>query len=481
MGSNIVFDRAALLPSVRKFFLRRNFSGEILSNAAGKKKGEGTTMINIPTGYTTNCEGVTRREFIRIGALSFMGLSLPAFLRARAASAQTSQRDVNCILLWMNGGPSHIDTFDPKPHAPQEIRGPFGAIKTNVPGIEICEHLPKLAQQQDKFSIIRSLTSPDSGHETATSYLLSGYKFNRSLTYPAYGSVVAREKGFQNGMPPYVLFGGLPFGYGGGGYMGDIYNPFQVSGDPNAASFSVRDVTPPAGVNLARIANRRDMLEIVDTFQRDTETAAKQVQTMDKFYERAYDLVTSPIAKKAFNLSLEPDKLRDEYGRHSFGQSCLMARRLIEAGVRFVTINMGGWDTHTDNFNALKNSRLPQVDSAYSALLKDLHQRGMLDSTLVIWMGEFGRTPKINNSAGRDHWGLSTVVCLGGGGIKTGMVYGRSDERAEGPADKACRVEDLAATIYRALGIDYRKEYREPQGRPVKINYDGEVLEELLG
>jgi hypothetical protein len=437
-------------------------------------------MINVPTGYTTNCEGVTRREFIRIGALGFMGMSLPALLRQQSASAETAKKDVNCILLWMNGGPSHIDTFDPKPNAPQEIRGPFGVIKTNVPGVEICEHLPKLAQQQDKYSIIRSMTSPDSGHETATSYLLSGYKFNRSLTYPSFGSVVAREKGFQNGMPPYVLFGGLPFGVGGGGYMGDIYNPFQVTGDPSSPSFTVRDVTPPQGVNLARIANRRTMLEVVDTFQKNAETAAKQIQTMDKFYERAYDLVTSPIAKKAFNLSAESDKLRDEYGRNSFGQSCLLSRRLLEAGVRLVTINLGGWDTHTDNFTSLKNSRLPIVDSGYSTLLKDLHQRGMLDNTLVIWMGEFGRTPKINNSAGRDHWGLSTVVTIGGGGIKTGMVYGSSNERAENPADKSCRFEDVAATIYKALEIDFHKEYHEPQGRPIKINYDGEVLEELL-
>jgi hypothetical protein len=273
---------------------------------------------------------------------------------------------------------------------------------------------------------------------------------------------------------------GLPFNHGYGGYMGAIYNPFLINGDPNDQNFSVRDVAPPNGVDVVRLERRQLLRDALDNWQRGKESAPKATQTMDEFYHRAYSLVTSPEAKKAFNLKEEKDEVRAEYGRNHFGQSCLLARRLVEAGVRCVTINMGGWDTHTDNFTSLKGSLLPQVDGGYSALLKDLHQRGMLDTTLVIWMGEFGRTPVINASAGRDHWAGSTVVCMGGGGIKTGMAVGSSNERAEQPKDRPIRVEDVAATIYHALGIDTEKEYISPEERPIKINYDGTVVPEIV-
>lgn len=436
------------------------------------------------------CDGIKRRDLLQIGALTALGLSLPGWLRARAAQAastapgspppKTAKQDVACILLFMEGGPSHLDTFDPKPDAPQEIRGPFKAIRTNVTGVYLSEHLPKLAGQMDKFSILRSVTSPDGNHETATHYLLSGYPFTPSVSYPAYGSVIARERGYRNALPPYVIMGGLPFGYGGAGYMGAVYNPFNIGGDPNRKEFSVRDVTPPSGITLERVDRRRAMLAALDTFQRNVETAAESLRTMDQFYERAYSLMTSPLAKKAFNLAEEPETLRDEYGRHTFGQSCLLARRLVEAGVQFVTINSGGWDTHENNFTALEKTRLPQLDQGYAALLKDLHQRGMLDRTLVVWMGEFGRTPKVNASAGRDHWPYAMCVCMGGGGVKTGIVVGETNERAEHPKERPIRVEDVAATIYHALGIDYHKEYESPQNRPLKINYDGEPVKELL-
>jgi hypothetical protein len=442
-----------------------------------------------------NCEGFSRRDVLQIGALSALGLTLPDLLRARAeaavitkpgtsafrdAPAPKAKRDVACILLWMEGGPSHIDTFDPKPQAPQEYRGDFAAIPTNVKGIQICEHLPKLAQQMDKFSILRSVTSPDGSHETATHYLLSGYPFTPAVSYPAMGSVITRERGYANALPPYVHMGGLPFGYGGAGYMGAVYNPFTLTGNPNDKNFSVKDVTPPSGITLERIGRRQAMLAALDTFQRNVETRAAAVRTMDQFYARAYNLVTSPLAKKAFSLDQEDAKLRDEYGRNRFGQSCLLARRLVESGVQFVTINQGGWDTHEQNFNSLKKYRLPELDQGYSALLKDLHQRGMLDTTLVVWMGEFGRTPKVNSSAGRDHWSDAMSVCLGGGGVKTGMAVGESNDRAEVPKERPIRVEDVAATIYQALGIDFTKEYESPQARPLKINYDGEPVKELL-
>ncbi len=439
------------------------------------------------------CDGITRRNMLQIGALSALGLTLPDWLRMTAVEAATAPGfpaargggprkpgEVACILLWMEGGPSHIDTFDPKPDAPQEIRGEFGVIPTKVKGISVSEHLPKLAREMDKFSILRSVTSPDGNHETATHYLLTGYPGNPAVSYPSYGSVIARERGYQNALPPYAFMGSLPFGYGGAGYMGAVYNPFSVGGDPGAKDFSVKDVTPPAGVAPPRIDRRRTMLAALDQFQRNVETEPKVIRTMDQFYERAYNLVTSPVAKKAFNLNAEPDKVRDDYGRHTFGQSCLLARRLVEAGVQFVTINQTGWDTHENNFASLKKNRLPELDQGYAALLRDLHGRGMLDHTLVVWMGEFGRTPKVNASAGRDHWSQAMSVCMGGGGVKTGILVGETNDRAEVPKERPIRVEDVAATIYQALGVDFYKEYESPQNRPLKINYDGQPVHELL-
>lgn len=440
-------------------------------------------MFDFDLATHTDCDGVTRRDFLRVGGLTALGLTLPGMLQAaKAAPNRAGQKDVSCILLWMGGGPSHIDTFDPKPDAPQEIRGEFNAIPTNVSGIRLSDKLPKLAQQMDKFSILRSVTSPDGTHETATHYLLTGYPFSPAVEYPGYGAVYAREKGAQNGMPPYVLFGGMQSlnGHGGGGYMGSVYNPFNIQGDPNQKNFSVQDVAPPNGVDMDRVARRRTILEELDTFERKTDRQQKLVQTMDEFYSQAYSLITSPVAKKAFDINHEDDKTRDLYGRNSFGQSCLLARRLVEAGVRFVTVNYGGWDTHENNFNSLKNNLLPTLDSGYAGLLQDLKQRGMLDSTLVVWMGEFGRTPKVNASAGRDHWPNAMCVCMGGGGVKTGMTVGTSNERAEVPKDRPIRVEDVAATVYKTLGVDYEKEYMSPQNRPFKVNYDGEPVKELL-
>ena len=436
-------------------------------------------MFDIEVGDYKACDGISRRDFIRVGGLSALGLTLPGLLKANAAAAP-AKKETACILLWMGGGPSHIDTFDPKPDAPADIRGAFGAINTNVSGVQISEHLPKLAKQMDKFSILRSVTSPDSTHETATHYLQTGYPFTPAIEYPGYGSVIAREKGFQNGMPPYVMFGGMPNNHGGGGYMGAVYNPFIINGDPNNKYFSVEDVRPPNGIDVLRLDRRRMLRGALDDWQRDKETASKAAETMDAFYDRAFDLVTSPIAKKAFDLKDEPDKLRDEYGRTSFGQSCLLARRLVESGIRCVSINFNGWDTHTDNFNSLQKNLLPPLDGGYAALLNDLKQRGMLDTTLVVWMGEFGRTPRVNSSAGRDHWSGAISVCMGGGGVKTGTVVGSTNERAEYPKDRPIRVEDVAATIYSAMGVNGDKEYMSPQQRPIKINYDGTPISELL-
>ena len=434
-------------------------------------------MIDIETGSTRNCEGVNRREFLRVGALTAFGLSLPGILRHEAL-ASSSRKPISAILLWMNGGPSQLDTFDPKPDAPAEIRGEFGSIPTKIPGLRVTEHFPRLAACVDRYSILRSVTSPDNGHESATHYLLTGYKFTPAIEYPSYGSVVQRELSGGSEMPGYVLLGGYPFGYGGAGYMGGTYNPFTIEGNPGNDGFRVRDVSLRGGVPLERVRRRRTLLNALDGFQREVE--ASELKAMDSFQEKAYALVTSPRAKEAFDLSRESPVLRERYGLTNFGQSCLLSRRLIEAGVRFVTVNAGGWDTHQDNFSSLKNARLPEVDLGYSALLEDLHARGLLDSTLVIWMGEFGRTPKVNPSAGRDHWGQAMVVCMGGGGLRTGIVIGETNERAEEPKTRPIRVEDVAATIYHAFGIDASREYMTPQNRPVKINYDGEPVRELL-
>jgi Protein of unknown function (DUF1501) len=434
-------------------------------------------MIDLVTGSDRNCEGMTRRQFVRVGALSALGLGLPDLLRLEAASP-AERRPVSCILLWMNGGPSHLDTFDPKPDAPAEVRGEFGTVPTRTPGVRFSEHLPRLARVSDRFSLLRSVTSNDNGHETATHYVLTGYRFTPALEYPSYGSVVSREFGGRSEMPSYVLLGGYPFGYGGAGYMGGVYNPFTIEGNPAAAGFRVRDVALPGGVGLERVARRRTLREAVDVLHSRVEVAA--VKAMDSYYEKAYALVTSPRAKRAFDLGLEPARVREVYGMTPFGQSCLLARRLIEAGVRFVTINSGGWDTHQDNFNSLRGSRLPELDLGYSALLGDLESRGLLEDTLVVWMGEFGRTPKVNPSAGRDHWAQAMAVAMGGGGVKRGLVIGETNARGEEPKSRPIRVEDIAATIYHALGIDAAKEYLTPESRPVRINYDGEPVAELF-
>lgn len=436
--------------------------------------------VGISGRHSRNCAGITRRSFVQVGALGAFGLSLPSLLQseARAEARAAAAKDVNVILIWLDGGPSHIDMFDPKPEAPVEIRGEFGAVETNVKGIRVSDQLPRLAKVTDKYSILR-ITSRDSSHGTGNHYFLTGWKFTPAITHPSYGAVYAREKGFRNGMPPYAIVGGVGQ-YTGGGYMGAVYNPFNVGGDPNADGFSVKDVTPPGGVNMDRVARRRGVLDAIDQFQRDAERAQRGVQAMDQFYSRAFDLVTSPVAKKAFDVKEEDAKLREKYGRNSFGQACLLSRRLIEAGTRFVHIQKSGWDTHTSNFTTLKNSRLPELDQGYAALLEDLADRGMLANTIVMCMGEFGRTPKVNSSAGRDHWGQASFATIGGGPIKTGIAVGETDKIAEYPADRPVTVEDMAATLWEALGVNSDKMYDSNDGRPVRIADGGSPIHELL-
>jgi hypothetical protein len=386
--------------------------------------------------------------------------------------------------MWMRGGPSHHDTFDPKPDAPAEIRGEFGTIPTTLPGVRFVEHLPRLARQTDKFSIIRGHDPKNGGHGFADHLLMSGHPPNPSMVFPCYGSVVARERGYKDGMFPFVQLGANvdhTFNGGVAGFLGDQFNPFEVDDDPNARAFKVRDLSLDGMTARTRMARRYSMLTELDHFQKTIEESARPVQARDTFYEKAYGLITSPAAQRAFDMNQEPDRLREAYGRTTFGQSCLLARRLIEAGVHFVTVTSGGWDTHVDNFKSLKNRLLPVLDQAYAALLQDLHDRGLLASTLVVWVGDFGRTPKVNASAGRDHWATAGVACMGGGGVRTGEVVGATNPLGELVIDNPVTPQDLAATIYHALGIPLHTWYRSQDGRPIELVPTGKPVQQLVG
>ncbi len=445
-------------------------------------------MLDLSTGRTADCTGLSRRSFLRVGGLSALGLSLASFLRlkqtAAASGAAPSGKAVNCILMWMQGGPSHHDTFDPKPDAPAEVRGEFGTIPTTLPGVRIAEHLPLLAKQTDKFSIIRGHDPKNGSHGVADHLMMTGHKFNASLAFPCFGSVVAKERGYRNGMLPFVQLGrniDRRFNCGIAGFLGDQYNAFEVTDDPNAAAFKVRDLSVDGNAAQARLERRYAMLNELDKQQKRVEDSDQSVQARDVFYEKAHGLITSPLAKKAFAIEQESDKLRDAYGRNTFGQSCLLARRLIEAGVHFVTVTDGGWDTHANNFKSLKDRKLPVLDRAYATLLRDLSDRGLLDSTLVVWFGDFGRTPKINPSAGRDHWASAGVACMGGGGVKTGEVVGATNPLGEFVIDSPATPQDLAATIYTALGIPLHTWYRSADGRPIELCPEGKPIRQLLG
>ncbi len=443
-------------------------------------------MFELKLGLKRTCDGVTRRDVLRVGSLAALGLSLPRFLELRArASADQADREVSCILVWLQGGISHIDSFDPKPEAPEEIRGEFGVIATNVPGIRICEHLPQLARQQDKYSILRSLNPRNGSHGVADAYMLSGHPFNQSVVYPAYGAVVAKEQGDRNAMPPYVQLGAnidQRFGGGVAGFLGDQYNPFVLPGDASRPNFAVRDVVLPGGVDRGRFQRRMKVLHEVDTWQREREddSGTTPLHAADTFYQKAYNLVTAPRAKKAFDIHSEDPRLRDRYGRNSLGQGCLLARRLIEGGVRFVTVTDGGWDTHQNNFTSMKNRLLPRLDAAISGLIQDLSARGRLDSTLVLVLSDFGRTPKVNPSAGRDHWSTAGIAILAGGGIRPGIAVGRTNALGEQPTEAPYYTEDVAATLYRCLGIPLDTTHQTPDGRPIQINYEGRVIQELV-
>jgi len=422
-----------------------------------------------------------RRDLIKAGVLGFVGLGLTEYLSLSSASAAglDGGSATSVILVWMGGGPSHLDLWDLKPNAPIEIRGGFDPIETNVKGIQISEHLPLMAKQMDKVALIRSVTSPEAAHERGTHYMMTGFEPLPGFGVPSYGSVAAKMLKPRSALPPYIAIP-QPVMYGGAGFLGAALDPFAPGGNPGSGNYRVRDLEPPPGITMERMDRRRALREAVDSAFSRFEKGSDRVRTVDSFYDRAYSLLSSSEARAAFDLSKEPDKVRDGYGRDQFGQSLLLARRLVEGGVRFVTVTTGGWDTHNNAFNALKN-RLPSFDRGLAGLLQDLGERGLLKKTLVVVMGEFGRTPKVNRDGGRDHHSRCFSVVMAGGGVKGGTVVGASDARGAEPSERPVKPEDLSATIYQCLGIDYTQSLSSPEGVRVTLSRGGRPVEQALG
>jgi hypothetical protein len=426
----------------------------------------------------------SRREFLHVGSLTGLGLSLGGLFRLQAARADTKVYEhfagtaKSVIHIWLPGGWAQQETFDPKPLAPSEYRGDLNAIDTKLTGVQFSEKLVKTAQVADKITVVRSMTHGEAAHERGTHNMFTGYRPSPALTFPSFGSVVSHEFGPRANLPPYVCVPNLPAQDAGAGYLGSAFGPFVLGSDPSDGGFTVRDLALPGGVDAERFAKRQRLRESVGRhFQRLEDGGA--VAAMDSFYERAYALVSSAEARGAFDMKAEPDAIKDEYGRNQAGQRMLLARRLVEAGVRFVTLSYGGWDMHNQIRDGITNT-LPPFDQAYAALITDLDRRGLLDSTLVMVSSEFGRTPRINANAGRDHWPKVFSVVLAGGGIKRGQVYGASDAIAAEPQDNPLSVEDLATTVYHCLGIVADKELMAPGNRPVEIVDGGTVRKDLL-
>lgn len=442
-------------------------------------------MLDLLGSTVRSCDGVNRRNFLRVGALAAGGLTLADQLRQEAAAAEagasTPRKAV--IQVWLAGGPSHIDMYDLKPNAPAEFRGEFKEIDTNVPGIRISEHLPLQAEIFDRLAVVRSGTHTNAGHGMGSQWMLTGYQPTIEVNdniYPACGSVVAKTKGPNvAGMPAYV---NLPrrLGLGNAAYLGASYNPFAPDDDPNNEGFRVRNLKLPGRVNEDRLDRRRGLLSDLDIIRRDVDTKG-DLLGLDKFYRDAMEMITNDRAIKAFNIQSEDPRLRDQYGRNDLGQSCLLARRLVEAGVSYVTIQAGGgWDTHGDNFAQLKNNLLPRYDRAVAALVKDLNDRGLQHDVLVMTFGEFGRTPRINGGAGRDHWPGAMSVLFAGGGLRMGQAIGTTDARAEYPTSKAASPGCLLSTMYHSVGIDYHEVFYDQGRRPLPILNEGRPIEELI-
>lgn len=438
-------------------------------------------MLDLAFRATRDCEGISRRSLLKVGTLAGLGVSLPQVFQ-RDALAASKKKDVNCILIWTRGGTSHHDTFDPKPRAPVSVRGEFNVIDTATPGIHFTEILPNMAKHQKLFGLLRGWNPKNGSHGTADQWVMSGRRFNQAIAYPTYGSVVSYYKGFKTAMPPFLQLGSSidrRFGGGTSGILGLEHNPFEMLADPNASKFTVRDITPPQGISMDRVDRRRKMLARVDALQRSADEQPAAFDALDEHYKAALNMITAPETKKAFAIEEEKAELRDAYGRNAFGQRCLLARRLVESGVRFVTVTDGGWDTHQNNFKSLKNGRIPPVDQALPQLLIDLEQHGMLDSTLVCWLTDFGRTPKINSASGRDHWATSGFAIMAGAGVPGGYVLGATDADGGKVAENEYHSSDIATTVYQKLGIPHELIAQSPDGRPIRL-IEGHPIREWM-
>jgi hypothetical protein len=449
---------------------------------------------------------INRRHLLQVGTLAPLGLSLPALLAAEGRGAggelvAAFGKAKRCLLLFMWGGPAHQDLWDLKPQAPDSIRGEFKPIATKVPGIQIGELLPNIAQQMDKLALVRSVTHTDNNHSTGAHWMLTGHKHRLSAEnfgaspsdFPHVGSVVSKLRPSGQSLPSFVALperigttaGAITPGQNGG-ILGNQYDPFSIDDHPDKPDFKIDMLSQRFGLDDGRVASRQQLLKALNAQRAELETS-RRVDAMNGYYQRAADLVTSSAARSAFDLARESDKERDRYGRGTFGQSLLLARRLLDAGVRLVTVywhrDQPGvdttWDTHAQNFKQLKDRLVPQVDRPISTLLGDLHARGQLDETLIVWSSEFGRTPKINGNAGRDHWGPCNSIWLAGGGVQGGQVYGSSDKQAAYPADSPVGPADVTATIFHLLGIDPHTLVHDREGRPLAIS-QGRVIEGLL-
>lgn len=427
--------------------------------------------------------GASRRDFLSVGVLGGLGLSLGDFFKMQQAQADQKHYESkegkakSVIHIFLPGGMAHQETWDPHPYAPIEYRGPFGTIKTNT-GEYFSENVKHCAKIADKITVVRSMTHGEAAHERGTHNMFTGYRPSPALKYPSMGSVVSHEFGPRYNLPPYVCIPNQPNEHAGSGYLSSMYGPFSLGSDPASGNFKVRDLTLPTGVDAERFAKRRSILESVDDHFRKLEKS-DALNAMDTFYQRAYALISSKSAREAFNIGAEPDNIRNMYGKTQAGSRMLMARRLVESGVRFVSMTVGGWDHHSRIRDSIR-SQFPPVDQAVAALISDLDQRGLLDSTLVMMTSEFGRTPKINKDEGRDHWPKVFSIMLAGGGITRGQIYGTSDAIAAEPENDPLNVADYATTIYKQMGIIADKELMAPGDRPIEIVDGGKVVEKLI-
>jgi uncharacterized protein (DUF1501 family) len=445
-------------------------------------------MLDVDAGDgQTLCNGLTRRHFVRLGALSVLGLTLPDLLRLEAAqAAEKAARKAkakNVLLIYLGGGLTHHDTLDPKPDAPQEIRGKYGTIPTTLPGIRFSEKMPELAKCTDLFALCRSQVTGSDHHETAAQWMLTGnYGVMQGGDYPAIGAIVDHELAPLNTLPPYVAVPrnhSFTWELGKAAWLGERYESFK-SGDPSDPNWKVPNLSLLADVPQERLTRRENMLHAIDNLAKRVDSS-DQLGSMDSFYQRAAQMILAPEARQAFDLTKETNAVREMYGKKDrWGAQALLSRRLVEAGVRFVLLSYNAWDMHSNIFPGCDNA-LPGFDRAVAALLRDMKQRGLLEETLVAMYGDFGRTSKINKDNGRDHWGNAGVMLFAGAGVRPGQVIGATDERGEYVTERPIRPPEIAATIYSALGIDYDKTLVTPQGRPVRILPDCEPIKELWG